>query len=90
MMASVEEKKTRKQFREAEKEQQHDERLKPSKVRVRLIPIWLRLMIIIVLFAVSLMAGAIVGYGIIGDGKPTDVFKKDTWQHIIDLVEKGK
>jgi hypothetical protein len=31
-----------------------------------------------------------VGYGVIGDGKPMNVFEKETWTHIIDLVEKEK
>jgi len=56
--------------------------------RTRLIPIWLRLLIVLVLMAVSLAAGLAIGYGVIGDGKPLDVFKRSTWQHIIDFVEK--
>ncbi|MGG1557865.1 DNA-directed RNA polymerase subunit beta [Geobacillus thermoleovorans] len=58
-------------------------------VRTRLIPIWLRLIIVIVLMATSLAAGAVVGYSAIGDGKPLDVFRPSTWKHIIDIVEKG-
>ncbi|MEW9500819.1 DNA-directed RNA polymerase subunit beta [Jeotgalibacillus marinus] len=29
-----------------------------------------------------------VGYGVIGDGDPQDVLKKETWTHILDLVMK--
>jgi anti-sigma factor RsiW len=57
-------------------------------VRLRLIPIWLRLLIIAALIVLSATVGVIVGYGVIGDGEPTDALKKSTWQHIIDLVEK--
>lgn len=56
--------------------------------RTRLIPIWLRLLIVFALMAASLAAGLAIGYGVIGDGKPRDVFKRSTWQHIIDFVEK--
>ncbi|WP_338147130.1 DNA-directed RNA polymerase subunit beta [Geobacillus stearothermophilus] len=57
--------------------------------RTRLIPIWLRLVIVTVLMAICLAAGAVVGYSAIGDGKPLDVFRPSTWKHIIDIVEKG-
>lgn len=53
-----------------------------------MIPIWLRLIIVIVLICVSLTAGAVIGYSVIGNGKAGDTFKKDTWTHIIDLVDK--
>lgn len=29
-----------------------------------------------------------IGYGVLGDGRPLDALKPSTWQHIIDLVEK--
>ena len=59
-----------------------------KRIRIRLIPIWLRLVLLVVFTFVSLMAGATVGYGILGGGKVTDVFKKSTWTHIQDLVDK--
>ncbi|WP_202079509.1 DNA-directed RNA polymerase subunit beta [Caldalkalibacillus salinus] len=34
----------------------------------------------------SVVAGLLVGYALIGDGAPSDVFKIDTWKHIYDLV----
>ncbi|KYD26018.1 DNA-directed RNA polymerase subunit beta [Geobacillus stearothermophilus] len=57
--------------------------------RTRLIPIWLRLVIVTVLMAICLAAGAVVGYSAIGDGAWLDVFRPSTWQHILDFVEKG-
>ncbi|WP_078543475.1 DNA-directed RNA polymerase subunit beta [Litchfieldia alkalitelluris] len=59
-------------------------------VRIRIIPIWLRLFIIAALIAISAIAGVVIGYGVIGSGEPEDALKKSTWQHIIDLVEKQK
>jgi hypothetical protein len=57
--------------------------------RTRLIPIWLRLIIVVVLMAISLAVGAMIGYGAIGGRNPFEVFQRSTWQHIIDFVEKG-
>jgi hypothetical protein len=89
-----EEKQENKEERQENKEekQEHKEETgeaRPRKFqRTRLIPIWLRLVIVLVLMMVSLASGAMIGYGVIGDGKPLDVFKRSTWQHIIDFVEK--
>ncbi|MED4833414.1 DNA-directed RNA polymerase subunit beta, partial [Geobacillus stearothermophilus] len=55
--------------------------------RTRLIPIWLRLVIVTVLMAICLAAGAVVGYSAIGDGAWLDVFRPSTGQHILDFVE---
>lgn len=59
-----------------------------ERVRVRLIPIWLRLVLLVVFVFVSLTAGAVVGYGVLGNGKAADVFKESTWTHIRDLIDK--
>ena len=59
-----------------------------KRIRIRLIPIWLRLVLLVVFTFVSLMAGATVGYGILGGGNVADVFKQSTWTHIQDLVDK--
>ncbi|KFL14863.1 EpuA protein [Geobacillus stearothermophilus] len=63
---------------------------KPRRfARTRLIRIGLRLIIVAALMALSLAAGAVVGYSAIGDGAWLDVFRPSTWQHILDFVEKG-
>jgi hypothetical protein len=59
-----------------------------KRIRIRLIPVWLRLVLLVVFTFISLTAGAAVGYGILGDGKVADVFKQSTWTHIRDLVNK--
>lgn len=66
-------------------EKQKRER-KNKKVRVRLIPIWLRLVMIAFLLFLSITVGAMIGYGVLGDGHPLDVLKKSTWQQIANLV----
>ncbi|MBM7618589.1 anti-sigma factor RsiW [Bacillus tianshenii] len=65
-----------------------EEKPKRLKWRVRLIPIWLRLIIVLGVMIIAVVAGAMFGYGVLGDGKPMDVLDKSTWQHIIDLVNK--
>ncbi|WP_377887450.1 DNA-directed RNA polymerase subunit beta [Alkalihalobacillus sp. R86527] len=63
-------------------------KIKERKPRIRLIPIWLRLILVTLLLALSLVAGAMIGYGVIGEGSPGDVFKKETWMKISDIVKK--
>ncbi|MBU8881086.1 DNA-directed RNA polymerase subunit beta [Bacillus sp. FJAT-29790] len=78
--------KTRAQFKK-----EHNgkvEKVQNKRIRVRILPIWLRIIIVAVLIFLSVIAGAAVGYGVIGGGNARDVFSKSTWTHIIDLVEK--
>jgi DNA-directed RNA polymerase subunit beta len=76
--------------KEEQKQEQQEEKSIPiwRRYRIRLIPIWLRLIIVAILIMISTAVGAMVGYGVIGDGKPLDALKPSTWQHIIDVVEK--
>ena len=59
-----------------------------KRVRIRLIPIWLRLVLLVVSVFICVTAGAAVGYGMLGGGDVGDIFKGSTWTHIIDLVDK--
>ncbi|WP_160724135.1 DNA-directed RNA polymerase subunit beta [Bacillus sp. USDA818B3_A] len=59
-----------------------------KRVRIRLIPIWLRLVLLLVSIVFCVMAGAAVGYGMLGGGEMGDILKESTWTHIIDLVDK--
>ncbi|ETI67465.1 DNA-directed RNA polymerase subunit beta [Neobacillus vireti] len=100
---SQEQAKTREEYKKAKYESQkkvtaHEKKAsgekvaaqKNKRVRIRLIPIWLRLLLLVISIAVGLTAGAVVGYGVLGNGKVADVFKESTWTHIRDLVDKGK
>nr|WP_309098320.1 DNA-directed RNA polymerase subunit beta [Fredinandcohnia onubensis] len=84
--------KSREDFRKTRDEQKNTEKepkkKREPKIRIRLIPIWVRLLLVVVLFAASILIGVVVGYGFIGDGKPSDALKKETWQHIVDIVNK--
>ncbi|MBM7652626.1 DNA-directed RNA polymerase subunit beta [Neobacillus cucumis] len=59
-----------------------------KRVRVRLIPIWLRLVLLLVSVVICLIAGSAVGYGMLGGGNVGDIWKESTWTHIVDLVDK--
>ena len=81
--------KTREQVKEERKQNNTEEKASSKqRVRVRLFPVWLRIIVIILLLALSIIAGAVIGYSVMGDGKATDTFKKDTWTHIVDLVNE--
>ena len=58
----------------------------PKRVRIRMIPIWLRLIIVGVFLLLSVVFGLMFGYSVLGDGKAIDALKWDTWQHIIDIM----
>lgn len=58
-------------------------------VRVRLIPIWLRLILIAFFMVLAIAAGWVIGYGVIGDGNAGDALKRETFQHLYDLVNKN-
>src|SRR5690606_38541741 len=55
-------------------------------VQIRLFPIWLRIILVLALVVLAAALGAMVGYGILGDGEPRDALKWETWQHIIDIM----
>jgi hypothetical protein len=79
----------RKQRRGVHRQKRIKERAK-KELRLRLVPIWLRLIIIVVLLALSLIAGLVVGYGVIGSGEVGDTLKQSTWTHIVDLIKKDE
>lgn len=78
--------KTREEIR-IQKEKEKKKKQNPSN-RIRLIPIWARIILVVLFFAASLIAGAMLGYGIVGDGEPRDVLNKETWQNIHDIIYK--
>lgn len=57
-----------------------------GKIRIRLIPIWLRLVLLLAGIVCMATLGTLIGYSVIGDGKPFEIFDKKTWTHIIDLT----
>jgi hypothetical protein len=72
----------------AQEKQTETMRDRRKKIRVRLIPVWVKVAIVIFLTITSLLAGTVVGYGVIGNGKPSEALQKSTWTHIIDIINK--
>jgi hypothetical protein len=59
-----------------------------TSAKSRAVPIYLRFVILFVLVIVFTVAGALVGYSVMGHGNPVDVLKGSAFFHIYDLVEK--
>lgn len=59
-------------------------------VQIRLFPIWLRIVLVLALIALAAAGGAMVGYGVIGDGEPRDALKQETWIHIFEVMRGTK
>lgn len=59
----------------------------PKLVRLRLIPIWLRIILVICLLVVATVLGLIFGYSVLGDGDTFDALKWSTWQHMLDIIQ---
>lgn len=74
-------KKTRRSLRE---EPQTDQPVR--WVQLRLIPIWLRVILVIILFIAVAAMGLTIGYSFIGDGEAGDALKWSTWQHLLDIM----
>ncbi|MFC0272335.1 DNA-directed RNA polymerase subunit beta [Metabacillus herbersteinensis] len=85
---------TREEIKKSKKEHKAKDRSTDTKgrgkIRIRLLPIWLRLILVLLFMILSAVLGLIIGYGVIGEGEPRDALNKSTWQHIVDLVEKEK
>lgn len=59
----------------------------PGKwVQLRLLPIWFRIFLVLIILIVVAIIGLRIGYGVIGDGDSADVLKKETWTHILDII----
>ncbi|MDG5787284.1 DNA-directed RNA polymerase subunit beta [Evansella sp. AB-P1] len=79
---------SRKQIR-LEKEKAKEKEASVKKVkrgRIRIIPVWIRVVFVLALFAGSLIVGVMVGFGIVGEGEPMDVLNRDTWYQLYDLI----
>ncbi|MGX7197167.1 DNA-directed RNA polymerase subunit beta [Enterococcus olivae] len=47
----------------------------------------IKVLLVILLAMILFLAGLMVGYGIIGDGSPFQVFNRDLWHHILEFVK---
>ncbi|SDB86728.1 DNA-directed RNA polymerase subunit beta [Shouchella lonarensis] len=55
--------------------------------RVRLLPIWLRLVIVGLLTSICLLAGLVIGYGVVGNSENAwEVLSPQLWYSMIDAI----
>ncbi|ADI00616.1 DNA-directed RNA polymerase subunit beta [Salisediminibacterium selenitireducens] len=75
------------QSRDEDGEDGKKKRKRKKKYRMRRFPIILRVLIILALTAGAVLLGAMVGYGIVGDGGDyMDVLDPETWWYIHDII----
>lgn len=60
---------------------------KKTWFRYRAVPIWLRIVLVLLLWLISMIIGLMIGFSVLGDGNAFDVFKWGTWQHIFDIKD---
>lgn len=73
---------------EKKEKQQRKREEKRNRPRLRIFPIWLRIIVISIFAAAAFIIGLMIGFAVLGDGSPLDVLRVETWQHIIDIVNK--
>lgn len=55
-------------------------------IRIRLVPIWLRIVLFLLLCIIVTAIGIVFGYSVIGEGEAGDALKWSTWKHILDIM----
>lgn len=63
------------------------ETIQGVEVEHRVIPLWIKLLILLVLMILFFIVGTMIGYGILHN--PFGVFNPETWQHIFDLTGRS-
>lgn len=63
------------------------EKIQGVEVEHRVIPLWIKLLILLVLMILLFIVGTMIGYGILHN--PFGVFNPETWQHIFDLTGRS-
>ena len=67
-------------------QEQANEEQQRRFIRIRLVPIWLRIVLILLLFIIVTAIGIVFGYSVIGEGEAGDSLKWSTWKHILDIM----
>nr|WP_263315083.1 DNA-directed RNA polymerase subunit beta [Mammaliicoccus sp. Marseille-Q6498] len=63
------------------------ETIQGIEVEHRVIPLWIKFLILLVLMVLLFIVGTMIGYGILQN--PFGVFNPETWQHIFDLTGRN-
>ncbi len=70
-----------------EEENTHRENEPFKRGRIRLIPIWLRIIVVAVLAGAALIIGLVIGFSVIGGEENTfEVLRPELWYNIIDTI----
>ncbi|QDI91783.1 DNA-directed RNA polymerase subunit beta [Salicibibacter halophilus] len=77
--------------REGRKKDKRSGRQKVQKrtLKVRLVPVWLRLLIVLFLFLASVITGLMLGYSVVGDGEGARILRWETWQELYHYISGG-
>jgi len=59
-----------------------------EKIGLQIATFILKIVLVFFLVALAFIIGAMIGYGVLGDGDPFAVFEKDTWVHIFSYFTK--
>ncbi|MDN5371354.1 MAG: hypothetical protein PWR19_400 [Carnobacterium sp.] len=59
-----------------------------EKIVLQIVTFVLKILLVIILIALVFVVGAMIGYGVLGDGNPFAVFEKETWVHIFSYFTK--
>ncbi|AEB30350.1 hypothetical extracellular peptide precursor [Carnobacterium sp. 17-4] len=59
-----------------------------EKIGLQIAAFILKIVLVIVLIALAFIIGAMIGYGVVGDGNPFAIFEKETWVHIFSYFTK--
>lgn len=59
-----------------------------EKIGLQIAAFILKIVLVIVLIALAFIIGAMIGYGVLGDGNPFAIFEKETWVHIFSYFTK--
>lgn len=59
-----------------------------EKIGLQIATFILKIVLVIVLIALAFIIGAMIGYGVVGDGNPFAIFEKETWVHIFSYFTK--
>ncbi|GAJ97340.1 MULTISPECIES: DNA-directed RNA polymerase subunit beta [Geomicrobium] len=82
----VNENETKAMRKQRRKEKRQEKRALKRSRKVRLVPIWLRLVLIVVLFAAMIVLGLLFGYRVIGGGEGYDILQWETWTDLYDYI----
>ncbi|SDQ16659.1 DNA-directed RNA polymerase subunit beta [Carnobacterium viridans] len=59
-----------------------------EKIGLQIATFILKIVLVIVLIALAFIIGAMIGYGVLGDGNPFAIFEKEIWVHIFSYFTK--